>query len=158
MTDIFTRAIPVVEPPAKGVHLIWTGPPQFIYSPGGWRIERRDSLGPLHTPSDCDVFTASGLNGVEELRLLLGVMIVSQGLWPGPEGGPCVICTLELNPSTAGIHGFVADWVAFIYGVRNGKAAAVAGPLTGAFDLGAMPLDTVVIYLRSVAAPLVRHS
>jgi hypothetical protein len=82
VTDIFTRAIPVVEPPFTGVHLLWTGPPEFIYSPGGWTIERRDSVGPLRAPSVCDVVTATQLNGAEELHLNLGTMIVSPGLWP----------------------------------------------------------------------------
>lgn len=145
----------MIEPPATGVHLIWRGPPEFIYSPGGWRIERRDSLGPLRTPSVCDVVTATGLKGTEELRLNLGVMVVAQGLWPGPEGGPCLVCTLELNPPSGGIHGTITDWNAFLYGIRSGKAASFAGPLTGAFDLGATPLDKVVIYLRSLAVPSV---
>jgi len=136
-----------------GVHLIWTGPPEFIYSPGGWRIERRESLGPLHTPSTCDVVTATQLNGAEELHLTLGTMVVAPGLWPGPEGGPCLTCTLELHPPTGGIHGIISFWTAFLYGLRNGKAASFAGPLTGAFDLGAAPLDKLVIYLRSPGVP-----
>ena len=145
----------MVEPSVKGVHLMWTGPPEFIYSPGGWRIERRNSLGPLHTPSVCDVVTATQLKGAEELRLNLGVMIATAGIWPGPEGGPCLVCKLELHPASGGIHGIVTGWLAFIYGLRNGKAASFAGPLTGAFDLGAAPLDKVVIYLRSIAVPSV---
>ncbi len=145
----------MVELPVKGVHLIWSGPPEYIYSPGGWRIERRNSLGPLHTPSVCDVVTATLLKGAEELRLDLGVMVVAQGLWPGPEGGPCLVCTLELNPPSGGIHGTVTDYIAFLYGIRSGKAAAFAGPLSGAFDLGATPLDKVVMYLRSPVIPSV---
>jgi hypothetical protein len=152
VTDIFTRAIPVVEPPLTGVHLIWTGPPEFIYSPGGWVIERRDHVGPLRAPSVCDVVTATRIiNGPEELHLNLGTMVVAPGLWPGPEGGPCLVCTLELLPASGGIHGTITISPAFLYGLRNGKATAFAGPLFGAFDLGAAPLDQLVIYLRDPA-------
>jgi len=63
VTDIFTKAIPLVEPPLTGVHLIWKGPPEFIYAPGGWVIERRESVGPLRAPSICDVVTATQLGG-----------------------------------------------------------------------------------------------
>jgi hypothetical protein len=155
LTDIFTRAIPVVEPPVIGVHLIWTGPPQFIYSPGGWRIERRDSVGPLRAPSTCDVVSATQLNGAEELHLTLGAMVVAPGLWPGPDGGPCIVCTLELTAPSGGIHGAITFWTGFLYGLRNGKAAAFAGPLTGTYDLGAAPLDSLMIYLRNPAVPSV---
>jgi hypothetical protein len=140
------------------VHLLWTGPPEFIYSPGGWRIERRDSLGPLHIPSSCDIVTATQLSEAEELQLNLGTMVVAPGLWPGSGGGPCLVCTLELHPPSGGIHGAVSFWNAFLYGVRNGKAASFAGPLTGAFDLGSTPLDKLVIYLKSPVVPSVNPS
>ena len=150
MTDVFTRAIPVVEPTVTGVHLMWVGPPEFLFAPGGWRIERRVSAGPLHVPSICDVVTESTLKGAEELRLNLGTMIVASGRFPEPDSGPCLVCRLELSPAAGGIHGSATGFRAFVYGLRNGKATAVAGPLVGAFDLGAAPIDTLVFYLAPV--------
>ncbi len=43
MADIFTNAVPVVGSQSRGVHLAWLGPATFIYAPGGWTIERRQS-------------------------------------------------------------------------------------------------------------------
>jgi hypothetical protein len=36
------HAIPVVGSGATGVHLLWNGPHPWIYSPGGWRLQRRE--------------------------------------------------------------------------------------------------------------------
>src|SRR5262249_13631353 len=49
--------------------------------------------------------------------------------------------------------GSISIWSAFLYGLRNGKAASFAGPLTGTFDLGAAPLDGLVVFLRNPAVP-----
>ena len=41
MTDVFSHAIPQVEPTAVGVHLLWTGPWQWVWSLDGWSIQRQ---------------------------------------------------------------------------------------------------------------------
>ena len=42
MTNVLAHAIPQVEPPAVGVHLLWTGPWQWVWSLDGWSIQRRE--------------------------------------------------------------------------------------------------------------------
>jgi hypothetical protein len=150
--DIFTKAIPVVEPPVTGVHLIWSGPPEFLFAPGGWRIERRDFVGASKLKAECVSVTAAQLARSDEIALSLGTMIVAPGFWPGPGGGACTVCTLELKSSEGGIHGTVSGRTAFLFGMRNGKATSVAGPLTGAFDFGSTPMDQLIIYLKAAPA------
>jgi hypothetical protein len=153
--DIFTKAIPVVEPPVTGVHLIWSGPPEFLFAPGGWRIERRDFVGASKLKAECVFVTAAQLARSDEIALSLGTMIVAPGFWPGPGGGACTVCTLELKSSEGGIHGTVSGRTAFLFGMRNGKATSVAGPLTGAFDFGSTPMDQLIIYLKAGPAPAI---
>ena len=149
MTDIHCHAIPVDGAQGRGVHLSWLGPVPFVYAPGGWRIERRDAFPIGRTPSICDVVAAGNLKGIDELRLTLGTVSAAPGIWPGPGGGACQVWTVELHAPTGGLHGSVAGPQAFVYGLRNGKAAAFQGPLTGNFDLGAAPCDRLVFYLQN---------
>src|SRR5436190_22730102 len=35
------NALPQIEPDGNGIHLFWMGPFSWVYSPGGWQIQRR---------------------------------------------------------------------------------------------------------------------
>jgi hypothetical protein len=147
MTEIYARATPVIEPALTGVHLSWVGPGGFLFAPGGWRIERRKS-GARRTPDECEAFGRGDLKGLDEFRLAIGVVTAKTGLWPGPEGGACEIWMIDLDAPAAGLYGRVVGPQAYVFGLRGGKAAAFAGPLSGNFDLGPAPVDTLLFYLR----------
>ena len=134
MSEVFVRAIPVVGPGATGVHLAWLGPPHILYSPSGWKIERRESTGAQRIPDACEIVTAAQVNRGQELHLRLGTMLFAPGTFPA--GGPCTVCTLELDPAASGIHGTIQAGIAFIAAFRGGKAVTGLGPMTGGFDLG----------------------
>ena len=150
MSEVFVRAIPVVGPGSTGVHLAWLGPPQILYSPGGWKIERRESSRPQHIPDACETVTAAQVKRGQELHLRLGTMLFAPGVFPA--GGPCTVCTLELDPAASGIHGVIQTGVAFMAAFRGGKAVTGLGPVAGAFDFGPLSIDRLVIYLRLISS------
>ncbi|MGZ9275327.1 MAG: hypothetical protein ACXW34_11365, partial [Nitrospira sp.] len=149
MSEVFVRAIPVVEAGSTGVHLAYLGPAHILYSPGGWKIERRESAGPQRIPDACETVTAAQVKRGQELHLGLGTMLFSPGVFPA--GGPCTVCTLELNPAAGGIHGVLQAGIAFMAAFRGSKAVTGLGPVSGPFDFGPVSIDKLVIYLRMIS-------
>ena len=99
------HAIPVVTPEATGVHLLWNGPREWIYSPGGWRLQRRE----LDRRRDVECVQIAGatlpqLRDARELRTAIGLALVRAGVWPAsaapgaPQAGSVAeVFTLELD-------------------------------------------------------------
>ena len=132
----------------KGIHLFWLGAPAFLFAPGGWIVERRVAARP-DVPSSCDIFNQNSLaqlRKVREVRATLGVWTWREGFWPGDGGTKAEVLTLELDGEGRGVHGRISARTAFVIAYLRDKAAAFAGPLTGAFDLGTSALDRVVIH------------
>lgn len=148
-----THAVPQVEPSGTGIHLLWLGPPAFIFAPSGWRIERRKHTGPPRVRVHCDVLESdrvARIRKLSELPLREGVWTVRPGVWPIAPGGACEIYTCELRQPAGGLHGRYEGSSALIYTTRHGKAVGGAGPLLGEFDLGPDTIDRIVIYALGI--------
>src|SRR5437870_4704248 len=108
--QLYAQAIPQVEPGAAGIHLMWLGPPSFLYSPGGWRIERRRARGQRGAATDCDDLDGGRLATLRialEERVGLGTVTLRQGSWPEAPPLPCEVFTFELDEVTAPLSGSI---------------------------------------------------
>jgi hypothetical protein len=152
MPSLYVHAIGQVEPPRQGIHLVWLGPLGFGYAPGGWTIERRDSLHDQPAkPGVCDVLAAQRLTLLRrtlELPTAFGTVRLAEGTWP-PDGRPCDAFIWDLERE-ATIVGSTDAKLSFVYGVRDGKAVGFAGPPAGSFDLGPHPVTQVVLLALGV--------
>jgi hypothetical protein len=72
--DIFTKGIPVVEPPVTGVHLIWSGPPEFLFAPVKQQMSSDASALVLLTLLALGTFTA-GVHIAAWRICLVGVVL-----------------------------------------------------------------------------------
>ena len=108
MSLLFAHAIPTLEQALRGIHLMWMGPPQFLFAPGGWELERRPAVPFLSQAPTCDEVSQASLARLRsrlELKLTIGWMRLSTGNWNGPEPGPCEVFTLELGRPSTGVSG-----------------------------------------------------
>lgn len=148
MHSVVASALAQVDATRRGIHLFWSGPPAFLFSPEGWRVERRQAKRP-DVNSVCDSLDAAGLarlRNARELRAAQGVWTWREGRWPGPTGTKAEILSFDFTVERSSVHGDVQAQKAFIIGMRAGKAVTFAGPLTQQFSLGTAPLERVVIY------------
>lgn len=149
MSGLYAHALPQVEPPSVGIHLLWLGPLSFGYAPGGWTIERRPSHGTRVPSRVCDEVSGPRLELLRrnlELRTAVGTVRLTTGKWPD-DGTPGDVFTWELD-SEAAVNGSTIAKRAFVYGIRDGTAVSFAGPVAGPFDLGPHPVDRVVMLTR----------
>jgi hypothetical protein len=166
---LHSRAVSTLEDPLRGIHLMWIGPPQFLFAPGGWQVHRRIAGRFPSGPPTCDeVFSTSlaRLRSRLELKLAIGWIRLSAGMWTGPEPGPCEIFTIELDRPSTGVNGNYRGRHGLAIGISGGKAVAYQFlPLATDgrnFNFGSQPVDQVIVYglqaaaLRCcIAAPLV---
>jgi hypothetical protein len=167
--SVFAHAIPQVAPPLVGIHLLWSGPHTWVYSPVGWIVQRR--LGSRREPPDCLTLTPEELATLRtrhELRIRFGVLTERLDLAPvplvppaQPDGGPFAaaqaasweVITLELDTPQPRIRVTTQATFSIAVGLRDGKVVAGGTPRTGlaAEDLVASGLDTVVLYARGLS-------
>src|SRR5262245_32406066 len=133
------HAIAQIEPPAIGIHLIWTGPHVWVYSPTGWSIQRRE-FNRREDRLRCDELNSDAIAKLrtERDRLSpLGVFTLRDGLWPKPivesteSSVPCDVLTLELEAPRRRVQITVKGRQSFALGLRDGKVVAVDGPKSG---------------------------
>jgi hypothetical protein len=148
MAKIYATAIPVVEPSLAGVHLAWIGPSEHPHSLSGWKVQRRSAD---RIPSACDRIPIGTVLAPEERSSVFGALLLKPGVFPAG-GAPCTICTVELAQPASGLHGRIQSGIGCIVAVRNGKAVAGLGPLSGPFDLGSRAADTLIFYVAAVSA------
>ena len=146
LAQIFASAIPVVEPGTTGVHLSWCGPPTCLYSPKGWKVERRPHQ--PDRPSVCERVTVGRVTRPEERVVGLGAVVLAPGAFP-VGGAPGTVCSFDIAVATGGLHGTIRAAIAVLVGYRHGKAVAAIGPLSGDFMLGPQPVDRLVVYLTA---------
>src|SRR5689334_1400482 len=87
------NAIPQLDSSLKGIDLFWTGPLSWVYSPGGWNIQRRKA--PLRKPQTCAALDQAAIERIRmtsEQRITFG--------WVSWRGGSFN----SGNPSTITIH------------------------------------------------------
>lgn len=154
----FARAIPTLETPWRGIHLMWTGPAQFLFAPGGWEIERRIAAPPTESETCVEVMQTSlaRLRSRLELRLSIGWLRLTAGTWITPEPGPCEIFTLELHKPSVGVSGRYRGRHGLAIGIQNGKAVAFQFlPLANdgrRFNFAGTLVDRIVVYGLGAAA------
>jgi hypothetical protein len=159
---VYANAIPQVEPPNVGVHLLWSGPHTWVYSPVGWNIQRRPFHGRrrvvCHTLTPEELAT---LRARRELQIEFGVLTDRMGACPArlPHSGnaeaaapgQCEIITLELDSPQSFVRVQVAAKTSFVVGLRDGKPVAGGREVGSAtHELAAFGIDTVVLYARSL--------
>jgi len=157
---LFARAVTTLKQPLRGIHLMWAGPPQFLFAPGGWKVERRPAA-PFTSDQQptCDEVSSSRLARLRsrlELKLSIGWMRLSAGMWDGPEPGSCEIFTLELDRPSTEVSGVYRGRHGLAIGLSNNKAVGYQLlPFADdgrRFNFGAAPVDQVVVYgLRATA-------
>jgi hypothetical protein len=158
------HAIPVIGPDARGVHLLWSGPREWIYSPGGWTLQRRE----LDRRRDVECITIggatlTGLRQTRELRTTIGVALLRAGIWPASAepGAPAAgsiaeVITLELDRPAAFVRVISSAKWNFIVALRNGKVVG-GGAVQKAqvtLELAAPGIDTVVAYTQGLGEVL----
>ncbi len=164
---IFVHALAEVAPPRVGIHLQWSGPHGWVFSPPGWRIQRRLAHG--RPRLDCVALTAAELallRDRHELGIRFGVVTERLGACPVPVApvaptralaivvpGTCEIITLELTAPAPRVRVQVEARASFAVGLRDGKVVAGGRNLDGAavHDLFAEGIDTVVVYARALS-------
>jgi hypothetical protein len=158
------HAIPVVGPGAVGVHLLWNGPREWIYSPGGWRLQRRE----LDRRRDVECVTIGGatltaLRDARELRTAIGLALLRGGSWPesavvgAPAGGSTAeVITLELDRPAAFVRVISSAKWNFIVALRHGKVVGGGtvqkAPVT--VEFAAPGIDTIVAYTQGLGEVL----
>jgi hypothetical protein len=156
---MYAYAIPQVEPPRIGVHLIWTGPRPWVYSPGGWSIQRR--IFPGQSEVDCVNLEAADINELRqlfELRTRLGTLLYREGSWPAPLSDPDLfspfsgeIFTFDLAEPQSLVEVNIQADESFAFGLREGKVVATDGdPFSGNTQhlLIGLGIETVVVYAQ----------
>jgi hypothetical protein len=158
------HAIPQVEPPSIGVHLVWMGPHVWVYSLAGWSVQRRE-FSRREERQLCDELNSAAIAKLRierERQSPLGAITLRDGVWPIPIAGsaepptPCDVFGVDLDQPRRRIRITVKARHAFAVGLRDGKVVAVDGPRSGGatFDLHAITIDTIAFY--SIAPGSVR--
>ena len=123
------HAIPIVTADTVGVHLLWNGPREWIYSLGGWRLQRRE----LNRRREVECVTIAGavltrLRDAREVRTAIGLTLLRQGVWPGstvagapPEGSIAEVISIELDRPAAFVRVTSSAKWNFIVALRDGK-------------------------------------
>ena len=158
------HAISVVGPGAVGVHLLWNGPREWIYSPGGWRLQRRE----LDRRRDVECVTIGGatlttLRDARELRTAIGLALLRAGSWPASTivgapaaGSTAEVITLELDRPAAFVRIISSAKWNFIVALRNGKVVGggTVQKAPVALELAAPGIDTIVAYTQGLGEVL----
>lgn len=156
---MFVHAIPQVAPERKGIHVLWAGPRQWLYSPKGWTIQRRD-FKRSDMRLDCVRLTSEQLERLRtrhELTIRHGVLTLRRGPWLVPLAvqtkaaaaqTTAEIITLELTTPQTFVRVDVEAEASFAVGLREGKVVAGGTVVNGvaAHQISAPQIDTVVTY------------
>ena len=159
------HAIAQVEPPLSGIHLLWSGPYAWVYSPVGWMIERRPF--DRRFPLDCLDLTPSQLARLRARHVLairFGTLTDRTGTGPRPLAlasastiaRPPVasatsaireVITLELTSAQPQVTVRAQAKLSFAAALRDGKVVAASADAAGVatHTLTALGIDTVVV-------------
>ena len=132
---------------------MWSGPPQFLYAPGGWTVQRRPA-GPFNFHDVlCNEVSGTTLTRLRlhlEIKLDFGWIRLSPGVWNGPDPGACEIFTIDLERPATNVSGSYRGQHGFAIGLHHGKAVAFQFLLLAHagrnFAFGAVPIDQIVVY------------
>ena len=180
---IYATAIPQVEPPLVGVHVLWNGPGPWVYSPTGWTVQRR--LQERRAELDCLSLSPSDLQLLRSRHVFasrFGVFTDRLGECPKPlvaipsptvtaaiavgvplataaivVPSPCEIVTLELHAPQPFVRVQAQAKSSMAVALRDGKAVAGGREFvgTGVHDLAAEGIDTVIVVARGLTGLMV---
>jgi hypothetical protein len=158
---MFAHAIPEVTPARAGFHVLWMGPRSWVYSPGGWLIQRR-RFERRHEELDCLNLTQGQLGYLHarrELSTRFGALSLRQGSWLRPLTSftmpriaqpptACDVLTLELDQVRSYVSVRATATGLFTVALRAGKAVAGGTVSSGVatHELSAGEIDTIVVY------------
>lgn len=142
------NALPQVESSGTGIHLFWMGPFSWVYSPGGWNIQRR-----LFTrrPSRCEAIGTQEIARIRterEWRFSFGWLSYRNGRFD--EDTPAEVFRLDLDKPTTFIRLNIQAKLSFSYALYRGKVVSTITPKnSGSFSVEFMAtaIDAVVSYL-----------
>lgn len=142
------NALPQIESPATGIHLFWMGPSGWVYSPGGWNIQRR-----LFTrrPARCEAIDTPDIARVRierEWRFSFGWLSYRNSQFD--EITPAEVFRLDLDKPTTFIRLNIKAKLGFSYALYRGKVVSAITPKnSGSFssEFMATEIDAVVSYL-----------
>ena len=152
MTNVLAHAIPQVEPPAVGVHLLWTGPWQWVWSLDGWSIQRREFRRTVRERRCVrlgDVELAD-LRRTHRRATSLGPATFRTGTWMD---SVCEVYTLELAGPTPAVTVTATAGRLLVIALRGNRAVGYlsgAGSVSG--QLRADGITSVVAYAIKISA------
>jgi hypothetical protein len=142
------NALPQIEPSGRGIHLFWMGPFSWVYSPGGWNIQRRIFT---RRAARCEAIGANELASIRierEWRFSFGWLSYRNGQFD--EITPAEIFRLDLDSPTTFIRLNIQAKLGFSYALYRGKVVSAITPKSsGNFsaEFMATAIDSVVSYL-----------
>ncbi|HKO82060.1 MAG TPA: hypothetical protein VJU78_16750, partial [Chitinophagaceae bacterium] len=142
------NAFPQIEPSGRGIHLFWMGPFSWVYSPGGWNIQRRIFT---RRAARCEAIGATELVRIRserEWRFSFGWLSYRNGQFD--EITPAEIIRLDLDHPTTFIRLNIQAKLGFSYALYRGKVVSVITPKnSGNFsaEFMATAIDAVISYL-----------
>lgn len=132
----------------KGIHLFWSGPFSWVYSPGGWNIQRRELS--RRQRFTCDIVAGqliTRLRNESELRLPFGWLSYSTGRFDDHTAAE--VFRIDLDQPATSVRMTVTAKLGFSYALYRGKIVAVVSPKnSGSFNISfsAPAIDAVISY------------
>ena len=156
---VVAHAIAQVSGDRRGIHVLFAGPPAWLYAPGGFTIERRLWQRPKGRRLCAELRDAAlaQLHRERELETPIGLATLRDGTWQHPSGGApgtAEVLTVDLREPTpmATVAMPGPNWTA--YGLQNGRVVA-AGPAQtapGQLILTGPAIDRVVVHAQHADA------
>ena len=156
---VVAHAIAQVSGGRRGIHVLFAGPPAWLYAPGGFTIERRLWQRPKGRRLCAELRDAAlaQLHRERELETPVGLATLRDGTWQHPSGGSpgtAEVLTVDLREPTpmATVAMPGPNWTA--YGLQNGRVVA-AGPAQtapGQLILTGPAIDRVVVHAQHADA------
>ena len=158
---LIAHAIAQVDAAVRGIHVLWSGPAGWGYSPTGYIVERRTQI--PRPQWQCVVLDAAALTQLHhdaEIASVLGAIRIQAGAAPitlvtgtPPSPGGWEVITVELTAPTDAVRVVVgAKWIQAI-ALAGGKpvAATPVTPNALTVELAGSQIDTVKVYAQSLS-------
>lgn len=142
------NAIAQIEPSGRGIHLFWMGPVSWVYSPGGWNIQRRQFS---RKASRCEAIGPVEIDRIRlesEWRLSFGWVSYSTGQFDA--NTPAEIFRIDLDSPTEFVRLNLRAKIGFSYALYKGKVVSAVSPKnSGSFSVEFMAtaIDAVVSWI-----------
>ncbi len=142
------NALPQIEPQGTGIHVFWMGPFSWVYSPGGWNIQRRIFT---RRPSPCELIEAQEIARIRierEWRFSFGWLSYGNGQFD--DITPAEIFRLDLDNPAIAVHQDIEAKLGFSFALYRGKVVSAITPKNSGFfslEFMATAIDAIVSYV-----------